>query len=198
LLRSQQRRPAGWKTEVARKSLAYYGPLWKEHKDASAAGWQSATLAEAYLLTKEKAFAEHAFALNDWLCGLQYARLDQLDPRHADWWGGFMERQDSKAMTSAPTVEGAVCAEALAEGYRVAKQAGDLDRQQRYREALELSLQFLARLQYTQANTNHFADWYRPKVLGGFHASAVDGNLRLDYTQHAVCAMVQYAACVVK
>jgi hypothetical protein len=53
-------------------------------------------------------------------------------------------------------------------------------------------------LQYTQANTNHFADWYRPKVLGGFHASAVDGNLRLDYNQHVVCAMVQYATCVAK
>jgi hypothetical protein len=198
LLRSQQRRPAGWKTDVARKSLAYYGPLWKEHKDVAAVGWQTAALAEAYLLTKDEAFAKCAFSLNDWLCELQFARLDQLDPRHADWWGGFTERQDGKVLTSGPTVEGAVCAEALAEAYRVAKQAGDLNRQRRYRETLELSLQFLARLQYTQANTNHFADWYRPRVLGGFHASGVDGNLRLDYTQHVVCAMVQYATCVVK
>jgi hypothetical protein len=198
LLRSQQRRPAGWKTDVARKALAYYCPLWKEHKNVAAVGWQSAALAEAYLLTKEEAFAKCAFALNDWLCGLQYARLDQLDPRHADWWGGFTESQNGKVTTSAPTVEGAICAEALAEACRVAKQAGDLQRQKRYREALELSLQFLARLQYTQANTNHFADWYRPRVLGGFHASAVDGDLRLEYTQHVVCAMVQYATCVAK
>jgi hypothetical protein len=198
VLRSQQRRPAGWKTDLARKSLAYYGPLWKEHKDPAAAAWQTAALSEAYLLTKEKAFAECAFAISDWLCGLQYARLDQLDPRHADWWGGFMEWQNGKVLTSAPTVEGAVCAEALAEACRVAKQAGDTERFRRYRESLELSLQFFTRLQYTQANTNHFADWYRPKVLGGFHASAVDGNLRLDYTQHVVCAMVQYSTCVAK
>jgi hypothetical protein len=198
VLRSQQRRPAGWKTDLARKSLAYYAPLWKEHKNPAAAAWQTGALTEAYLLTKEKAFAECAFALSDWLCGLQHARLDQLDPRHADWWGGFMEWQSGKVATSAPTVEGAVCAEALAEACRAAKQAGDTERLKRYRESLELGLQFLTRLQYTQANTNHFADWYRPKVLGGFHASAVDGALRLDYTQHVVCAMVQYTMCVAK
>ena len=53
-------------------------------------------------------------------------------------------------------------------------------------------MQFLATLQYTDANTRHFADWYRPTLIGGFYASHQDGNLRIDYTQHAVCALVQY------
>jgi alkanesulfonate monooxygenase SsuD/methylene tetrahydromethanopterin reductase-like flavin-dependent oxidoreductase (luciferase family) len=38
----------------------------------------------------------------------------------------------------------------------------DVKRYQRYREALELCLQFLTSLQYTDVNTVHFADWYRP------------------------------------
>jgi hypothetical protein len=29
-------------------------------------------------------------------------------------------------------------------------------------------------------------------LLGGFHVSHEDGNLRMDDTQHAVSAMVQY------
>ena len=66
-----------------------------------------------------------------------------------------------------------------------------------YSEALERCLQFLATLQYTDANTQHFADWYRPALLGAFHASHEDGNLRIDYTQHAVCALVQYLTHVV-
>jgi hypothetical protein len=28
--------------------------------------------------------------------------------------------------------------------------------------------------------------------VGGFHASHQDGNLRIDYNQHAVSTMVQY------
>jgi hypothetical protein len=59
-------------------------------------------------------------------------------------------------------------------------------------------LQFLITLQYTEANTQHFADWYRPAMLGAFHASHQDGTLRIDYTQHAVCALIQYLSSVVE
>jgi hypothetical protein len=78
----------------------------------------------------------------------------------------------------------------------VARETGDVTRHKRYRESLERALQFLTTLQYINANTQHFADWYRPTLLGGFFASHQDGNLRIDYTQHAVCAMVQYLSYV--
>jgi hypothetical protein len=127
--------------------------------------------------------------MNDWLCGLQYI---QLDPRNPIWSGGFMDWVDGRPAVVEPHVSSAAYAESLAEACRVARQAGDPPRYQRYREALERCLQFVTTLQYTDANTQHFADWYRPVLLGGFHASHQDGNLRIDYTQHAVCALVQY------
>ncbi len=68
----------------------------------------------------------------------------------------------------------------------------DLDRYRRYAGALQLALQFTARLQYTDAGTSHFSEWYRPRLVGGFHASPQDGNLRIDYTQHAVSALTQF------
>ena len=75
----------------------------------------------------------------------------------------------------------------------VARAAGDAQRLQRYRTALENCLVFVTTLQYAESNTQHFADWYRHNVLvGGFHESHQDGNLRIDYTQHAVSALVQY------
>jgi hypothetical protein len=80
----------------------------------------------------------------------------------------------------------------LIEACRVAREQGDVGRHQRYLETLERSLQFLTTLQYTDANTQHFADWYRPRLAGAFHASHQDGNLRIDYTQHAVAALVGY------
>ena len=55
------------------------------------------------------------------------------------------------------------------------------------------SLQFLGTLQYTEANTQHFAEWYRQSLLlGGFFASNTNGTLRLEATAQAVAALVPY------
>jgi hypothetical protein len=191
LMLSQRHRPASWKTEAARKALPYYRSWWNVHKTTALVPWQTAAYTEAYLATKERAFADFVSEMNDWLCSLQYV---QLDPRHPLWTGGFMEWAEGKAVASAPQVGSAAYAESLAEACRVARQAGDLPRYQRYREALERCLQFLNTLQYTEANTQHFADWYRDTLLGAFFASHQDGNVRIDYAQHAVCALVQYLA----
>jgi hypothetical protein len=195
LMRSQQHRPAAWKTEVVRKAVAYYHPYWRDHKNLAFVPWQTAAYAEAYVLTKEQPFADCVNEMNDWVCTLQYERLD---PRHPLWVGGFMGWADGKPVESAPQAGSASFAEGLAEACRVAREAGDVARHRRYSEALERCLQFLATLQYTDANTQHFAAWYRPRLVGAFHASDQDGNLRIDYTQHAVSAMVQYLAQVAR
>ncbi len=127
--------------------------------------------------------------MNDWVCGHQ---CTQLDPHHPLWIGGFRESAEGDAPASAPQVTSASYAEGLADACRVARQAQDRTRYHTYREALERCLQFLNTLQYTEANTQHFADWYRPVLLGAFFASHHDANLRIDYTQHAVNALVQY------
>jgi hypothetical protein len=189
LMLSQKHRPAGWKTDLVRKALAYYRPRWQAHKTLVNLGAQTAACAEAYLRTHEPAFADFAFAMCDWLCELQYT---QIDPRHLLWCGGFMDYADGRAVEAPPQVDCAAHAEALAEACRVAAEKGDAVRHQRYREALERCLQFVATLQYTDANTQHFAAWYRSRLVGAFHASHQDGNLRLDHTQHAVAALVQY------
>ncbi len=55
-----------------------------------------------------------------------------------------------------------------------------------------MSLQFVGRLQYTEGNTSHFAEWYRWRLVGGFHASQQDGNLRIDATQFAVSGLLHF------
>jgi hypothetical protein len=193
LMASQRHRPAPWKTEVVRKALAHYGPLWKAHPNLAPVPWYTAAYTEAFLLTKDKVFADAVLDMNDWLCGLQYTRLD---PRHPQWVGGFMGFEAGKSVTSGPQVHSAVYAESLVEACRVARQLGDVPHHERYRTAARACLQFLTTLQFTEANTTHFADWYKPVVVGGFHATPQDGNLRLDYTQEAVSALVLYLASV--
>jgi hypothetical protein len=189
LARSQAHRPASWKTDVLRKALACDRACWGDHRDTALVPWQTAAFAEACVLTKEPAFAEFVFELSDWVCGLQY---DRLDPRHPLWLGGFMGWAGGKPDPAEPTVAAALFAEGLAEACRVARQRGDLARHARYAAALTRALQFVTTLQYTEANTSHFADWYRPTLFGGFHLSHQDGTLRLDHTAHAVSALVQY------
>jgi hypothetical protein len=192
LARSHQHRPAAWKLDLLRKAVAHYHPWWRAHKNPAFVPWQSAAYAEAYALTGEKAFADCVLEMNDWLLTLQYAQLDGVDQRRVLWYGGFKGYADGRPVESAPDVGSAACAEALAEACRVAEKAGDAERHKRYAEGLVRTLQFLTTLQYTEPNTQYFADWYRPRLAGAFHASHQDGNLRIDYTQHAVSALVLY------
>jgi hypothetical protein len=189
LARSHLRRPAPWKPEVLRKALAYYHPRWQARKGLAALPRLTGAWAEAYLATGERAFADAALELCDWLGPLQYQQLDAQRPQ---WVGGFMGWADGRAVPRAPEADSARYLEALAEGCRVARKLGDAQRHPRYREALERGLQFLVTLQYNAASTQHFAEWYRREIAGAFHTSHEDGNLRLDYTQHAVCALLHY------
>jgi hypothetical protein len=193
LLHSYRLRPAAWKVEATTRALGYYRDWWRAHKNMPMIPWLSAAFAQAFLLSNEQAFAGCVNELNDWLCALQYV---QLDPSHPLWTGGFMDWADGRAVPAPPSIGSAFYATSLAEACRVARQAGDLPRYQRYREALERCLQYVSTLQYTDANTQHFADWYRLALLGGFHGSQQDGNLRIDFTSHAIRAMVQYLAVV--
>src|SRR5260370_29455840 len=75
LMRSQQRRPAAWKTNLVRKAAAYYLPWWRDHKNMALVPWHTAAYAEAYLLTKDPAFANAVNEMGDSNCTLQYLSL---------------------------------------------------------------------------------------------------------------------------
>jgi hypothetical protein len=189
LVCSQKHRPAAWKDELLVKAVAFYRPWWKAHRNMAFVPWQSAACTGAFLRTHDSKLAEFVLEMNDWMCQLQYT---QIDPRHMLWYGGFMSSVDGQPVESTPQIGSAAYAEGLVEACRVARERGDVGRHQRYLETLERTLQFLTTLQYTDANTQHFAEWYRPRLAGAFHASHQDGNLRIDYTQHAVSALVGY------
>lgn len=199
LIRSDSLRPAPWKAEVLRRAMAYYRNWWKEHKQPTFAAWQTAAFAEAYLQSKDRnrdaAYADFVFEMCDWLCARQ---IRQLDVRHPQWQGGFPDVVQGKSIAgTAPKATSAAYALALVEAGRVTRQKPDAERYARYREAAEAALQFTMTLQFTEANTQHFATNYRQNILiGGFHASPEDGTLRLDYTQYAVGALVKYWECV--
>jgi hypothetical protein len=187
IIRSQGFRPATWKLEALRKACIYYDAYWKQHKNIPMVAEHSAAYTEAFLITKESGFAQTVFDMNDWLCSLQ---VQQGGAGQAAWVGGF-PRDDGKSQAP-PDISSARAVVSLVEACRLAKAAGDLRHYQRYRQAAESGLQFLTTLQYSEANTQHFADWYRSALVGAFHASGQDGSVRLDHAQYALAALVHY------
>lgn len=86
LTRSLQQRQEPWRVEAVRKGRDACVPAWRADKSLEALPWLSSACAEAFLLTKEKAFADSVNELNDWLCTLQYK---ELQPHRPLWLGGF-------------------------------------------------------------------------------------------------------------
>ena len=184
---STRNRPAPWKLDMAAKALAYYRKQWQAGPSLSRAASLTPAFAEAYLRTKERAYADFVFEMSDWACTLQYA----ADTARPKWVGGFKGRENGQPVLRAPDISCAANIAALGQACFVTRHAQDSERYSRYREATEVGVQFLTGLQYTEANTLHFAPGYRPALIGGFHASLSDGNLRLDQNQHGVLAMIQ-------
>jgi hypothetical protein len=189
LARSQEHRPAPWKLDIVRKALPCYQTRWRASKNLAMLPRHAAAFAEAFELTRDPIYADFVFEINDWLCGFQY---HQLDPLHPLWMGGFMGCVDGRPVQTPPHAGSAASLLSLVEGARVARLVGDTRRFDRYKDALERGLQFLTTLQYTDANTQHFADWYRPALVGAVHVSQSDSNIRLDATQQTIGVAVGY------
>jgi hypothetical protein len=128
----------------------------------------------------------------DWCCDLQYGP----DTTQSKWVGGFKSMEQGKLTLRAPDIHGAANVEALALGCLLTRYLKDDTRYLRYRQGAELGSQFLVGLQFNDGNTGHFSPGYRAALIGGYHTSQQDGNLRLDQNAMAVSAIVQRLTCV--
>jgi hypothetical protein len=183
--------PADWKSEFLAKGVTFYRSSFRSNPNPSFVPWMTAACVECYLLTKEAAYAQFAFAMNDWLQKLQY---DQVDVSKASWRGGFPDCKGGKVIQSAPTVETALYAQSYGDCCRLirAMDQPDTERYKLYQTGLVRALQFLMSLQYGEDNTTHFASHFRPALVGAFHPSATDGTLHVEDTALAVSALTRF------
>jgi hypothetical protein len=120
------------------------------------------------------------------------ANLIAAFARNPTWAGGFRGAQPDKA---GPTFDSALCLAALGWAYQVTARNADVARAERYRQAAQDAALFVTSLQYTEPNTRHFENTFRANVLiGGFHLSPSDGDLRVDATGRGVSGLLRYLA----
>ena len=184
LLVSHRHRPAPWKLEAARKA---FGINLTAEALQKAMPWP--LIAAAEMSRHDPSFTSRVHALSETLLATQ---IDKLDPRHPEWFGGWSAIQTiAGAEPAQPTCSATANAlMALAEAAAVTRRDGDLNRHQRLKDAMDRGTQFLLQLQYTDANTQHFADWYRPRLTGGFRPGPKDTVLCLEQNHGALMALL--------
>lgn len=185
-------RPAGWKPDVVARAIpAYRDAIKKATRPAPAAGMVCA-FADLHLQTRNPDAAAVVYETTDWLCALQYAAGY---PRNPNWAGGFRDIDNGTPRDAEPGFDAAACLSALGSAYMVTARNADVARADRYRPAAQDAAQFVCSLQYAEANTRHFENTFRVNVLiGGFHLSPSDGDLRADAAGRCLSGLLRYLA----
>lgn len=184
-----QRLPGGnaaWKADFLRKAVRVYRPLLKASPSAELACSLSYGFGEAFANVRDPEFAEAVCEAADNLIRCQ---LDKPETHSRAVLGGF-----SFGNRGIPDYRSADAVRALAVACRTIRNMAspDADRYERCRHALAMGLEYVGGLQFTEENTQHFGQAYRSMLVGGFHLSHQDGDLRIDATAMAVGAMVEY------
>ncbi|NOZ21427.1 MAG: hypothetical protein GXP25_10100 [Planctomycetes bacterium] len=146
-------------------------------KDDFADQWVMLALEELYRVTKDERYAAACHSMADSILKKQHKPGDVPDP---DYVGGFNRTNPPETCSAATRMEGLVAAWNLAD-----KTGAPSDH---YLQALKLAAKFIMQQQFRPDNS-YMAN---PKLpfLGGFHASPTDFELRMDYAQHAICALI--------
>jgi hypothetical protein len=188
---SNRARPAEWKKDAVKKGVAHYHAAFRAKPHPLLAATLTPAAAELYLQTKLTDLATAAFEMNDWLCAIQ---INGNDARTPQWAGGFRVIADGRATDAPPSAaDTGRYVSSLACAYQLTRVVGDVAREAKYKPAVAGAVEFLCGMQFLETNTRHFEDTFRAKMLmGAFHLSPLDGNLRIDATASAVSGLLRF------
>ncbi len=174
-----------------KRGVAHYHAAFRAKPHPLLAATLTPAATELYFQTKLPDAATAAFEMNDWLCAIQ---INGNDPRTPQWAGGFRVIADGRATDAPPgAADTGRYVSSLSCAYQLTRVVGDAAREEKYKPAVADAVQFLCGMQFLETNTRHFEDTFRAKMLmGGFHQSPTDGDLRIDATACAVSGLLRY------
>jgi hypothetical protein len=139
--------------------------------------WVMMALEELDRTTKNPRYSAACFSMADSIVKKQHKVGDVPDP---DYVGGFNGVHPPETCPAATRLEGLVAAWNLADRIGTPNEA--------YSDAIRLAAKFIMQQQFRPVNSYTC----NPMVpyAGAFHASPTDFELRIDYAQHAICALI--------
>lgn len=180
---SNRVRSAEWKKDAVKRGVAHYLGVFRSKPHSLLAATVTPAATELYVQTKSADLASAVFEMNDWLCTLQIGPTER-------WSGGF---RAAGATDPLPTAETGLYVQSLACGYQLTRLTADLTREAKYRTAAADAANYACSVQFLEENTRHFENAFRASTLiGAFHVSPSDGNLRIDATACAVTGLLRY------
>lgn len=175
-----------WALEAAVKAADFYQreyvDMIAENYHPAYVPWHTMAYERLYQLTGDKHNVESIFVMNDRLLEL----LDtEIHP------GRFYKKElEHEGQKGPHTSSDAVYLEGLIYAYKTAVEVGDKERAERYWQAIDLGINRLLDLQYTQTDATFPAD---PKsYVGAVPISEINKRVRVDTTQHTMDAFGIY------
>jgi len=154
---------------LAESTFPYYEQLFEKTPDGiKMLTWMTAAYSKLYLLTKNDAYKDFIFAMNDIAVQMQLP----FDEDQIDLVGSFSKVGNIRAT--------AAILESIIEAKKIAQSCGDKHRAILYGKSVQTGLRFLLQSQYKEDNT------FNDKTIGGFKNNFFETKIRIDNLQHVL------------
>ena len=159
------------------KAFHYYKEYWRKNKNTAFIPWHTQAYFLLYNEVKDPGIKDFIFEINDWLVNRYQIRNDI----YKDKIGGFPQNNPHNSTSS--------YLEGIADAYLLARNIEDNFHFIKYRKAIQLGVRFIVLTQYTEDNAFYIGN--QKRTVGGFRHSLISNTQRIDYTQHAIMALMK-------
>ncbi len=172
--------------EKGAKWLINIRDMNKTRDDLDHDHWLLYALNDLYRFRPDPLYLKHAFRITEAILHLQRQEPEREHPdpdgAGSAWIGSYYTPP-----RSTPT---ATRTEGLVSAYHLARLAGDTLRAEQILKGINLGIQFELRTQCDRKRSEEFRNPSR--ALGGFFESLDEYNIRIDYVQHNISALLGY------
>ena len=159
------------------KAFYYYRQYWRNNKTTAFIPWHSQIYFLLYNEIKDPEIKDFVFEMNDWLINNYQIYSDA----YVDEIGGFPKTNPRNSTSS--------YLEGITDAYLLARNIDDNFHLIKYKDAIRLGVRFILLTQYTKDNAFYIEN--QKRALGGFRHSLISNTQRIDYTQHAIMALMK-------
>lgn len=163
--------------DSVKKAYPYYIDYWRDNKNTAFVPWHSQVYWLLYQETGDLDLASFVFEMNDWLIN----NYQIAENEYPDKIGGFPK--------TVPRYSTSSYLEGINDAYSIAVSVNDEEHIQKYAESILLGTRFILQTQFTDENSFYLEN--PTKAIGGFKESLLSNDLRNDYTQHGVVALMK-------